>query len=228
MDRLMEKLALSKAIMDKADGIKSSNSLNGGLPPTSLQQLNAPETFNIPNVKYNIPSEFLGESQQRNQPFVSNEPRENTKPVGVPTVDAIKNSKLPDEIKRLMMEHPIAQPQSQTPTISNELIEKASRLMKKNEGSYIPESAKPKQQTQQTQSSTSGIDYNLIKKMINEAVNEALHENGLITESSEKSNEVFTFKVGKHVFEGKVTKIKKLSQPPFILRLKLLYFKKIY
>jgi hypothetical protein len=211
MDRLMEKLALSKAIMDKADGIKSSNSLNGGLPPTSLQQLNAPETFNIPNAKYNIPSEFLGESQQRNQPFVSNEPRENTKPVGVPTVDAIKNSKLPDEIKRLMMEHPITQPQSQTPTISNELIEKASRLMKKNEGSYIPESAKPKQQTQQTQSSTSGIDYNLIKKMINEAVNEALHENGLITESSEKSNEVFTFKVGKHVFEGKVTKIKKLS-----------------
>jgi len=207
----MEKLALSKAIMDKADGIKSSNSLNGGLPPTSLQQLNAPETFNIPNVKYNIPSEFLGESQQRNQPFVSNEPRENTKPVGVPTIDAIKNSRLPDEIKRLMMEHPIAQPQSQTPTISNELIEKASRLMKKNEGNYIPESAKPKQQTQQTQSSTSGIDYNLIKKMINEAVNEALHENGLITESSEKSNEVFTFKVGKHVFEGKVTKIKKLS-----------------
>jgi len=207
----MEKLALSKAIMDKADGIKNSNSLNGGLPPTSLQQLNAPETFNIPNVKYNIPSEFLGESQQRNQPFVSNEPRENTKPVGVPTIDAIKNSRLPDEIKRLMMEHPIAQPQSQTPTISNELIEKASRLMKKNEGNYIPESAKPKQQTQQTQSSTSGIDYNLIKKMINEAVNEALHENGLITESSEKSNEVFTFKVGKHVFEGKVTKIKKLS-----------------
>ena len=29
MDRLMEKLALSKAIMDKADGIKSTNSMNG-------------------------------------------------------------------------------------------------------------------------------------------------------------------------------------------------------
>ena len=204
----MEKLALSKAIMDKADGIKSSNSLNGGLPPTSLQQLNAPETFNVPNAKYNIPSEFLGESQQKNQPFVSNEPRENTKPVGVPTVEAIKNSKLPDEIKRLMMEHPIAQPQQQTTTISNELIEKASRLMGTNKENYIPESTKPKQQTQPT---TGGIDYKLIKKMINEAVNEALHENGLITESSEKSNEVFTFKVGKHVFEGKVTKIKKLS-----------------
>jgi len=210
MDRLMEKLALSKAIMDKADGIKNSNALNGGLPPTSLQQLNAPETFNVPAAKYNIPSEYLQENTV-NQPYLSNVPRENTKPVGVPTVDAIKNSKLPDEIKRLMMEHPISQPQQQTATISNELIEKAARLMNQNKESYIPESAKPKQQTQQSQPSVGGIDYKLIKKMINEAVNEALHENGLITESSEKSNEIFSFKVGKHIFEGKVTKIKKLS-----------------
>jgi len=211
MDRLMEKLALSKAIMDKADGIKSSNSINGGLPPTSLQQMNSPESFDIPTAKYNIPTEFLQETQQTQQPYLSNVPRENTKPVGVPTVDAIKNSKLPDEIKRLMMEHPISQPQQQNTTISNELIEKAARLMNSNKDGYIPESVKPKQQTQQSQSSVSGIDYKLIKKMINEAVNEALHENGLITESTEKSNEVFSFKVGKHVFEGKVTKIKKLS-----------------
>jgi hypothetical protein len=211
MDRLMEKLALSKAIMDKADVIKNSNSMNGGLPPTSLQQLNSPETFDIPNAKYNIPAEFLQETQQIQQPYLSNVPRENTKPVGVPTVDAIKNSKLPDEIKRLMMEHPISQPQQQTATMSNELIEKATRLMNQNKEGYIPESSKPKQQAQQTQPSVGGIDYKLIKKMINEAVNEALHENGLITESSEKSNEIFSFKVGKHIFEGKVTKIKKLS-----------------
>ena len=60
MDRLMEKLALSKAIMDKADGIKNSGA--GGLPPTSLQQLNQPETFDVPNAKYNIPAEFLQET----------------------------------------------------------------------------------------------------------------------------------------------------------------------
>ena len=212
MDRLMEKLALSKAIMDKADGIKSSNSLNGGLPPTSLQQLNAPETFNVPTAKYNIPSEFLQEESSINQPYLSAAPRENTKPVGVPTVDAIKNSKLPEEIKRLMMEHPIAQAQQPQMTISNELVEKASRLMKEN-GGYVPDSAKPKQQVQEQtkQSSVGNIDYKLIKKMINEAVNDALKENGLLMESSEKSNEIFSFKVGKHVFEGKVTKIKKLS-----------------
>jgi hypothetical protein len=138
-------------------------------------------------------------------------PRENTKPVGVPTVDAIKNSKLPDEIKRLMMEHPIAQPQQQTTTISNELVEKAARLMKKNDGNYLPESAKPKQVQQQTTQPSGNIDYKLLQKMINEAVNNALKENGLLVESSEKSNETFNFKVGKHIFEGKVTKIKKLS-----------------
>ena len=213
MDRLMQKLALSKAIMDKADGIKNSNSMNGGLPRTSLQEMNSPESFNIPTAKYNIPEEFLQESNAPQQPYLSNVPRENTKPVGVPTVDAIKNSKLPDEIKRLMMEHPIGQPQQQPTTISDELIEKASRLMKQNGGGYIPESAKPKQTTQQQPQSNpnGGIDYKLIQKMINEAVNNALKENGLVVESSEKSNEVFNFKVGKHVFEGKVTKIKKLS-----------------
>jgi hypothetical protein len=211
MSNLMEKLALSKAIMDKADGIKNSNSMNGGLPPTSLQQMNSPESFNIPTAKYNIPAEFLQESEQTQQPYLSNIPRENTKPVGVPTVDAIKNSKLPDEIKRLMMEHPIGQPQQQPTTISNDVIEKATRLMNVNKDGYIPESAKPKQASVATPQQSNGIDYKLIKKMINEAVNDALHENGLITESSEKSNEVFSFKVGKHIFEGKVTKIKKLS-----------------
>jgi hypothetical protein len=205
MDRLMEKLALSKAIMDKADGIKSSNSMNGGLPPTSLQQ------FDVPNAKYNIPSEFLQEGPSQQTQYLSSVPRENTKPVGNPTVDAIKNSKLPDEIKRLMMEHPIGQPQQQPTTISNELIEKASRLMKDNSNNYVPDSAKPKQVQTQPTPSVGNIDYNVIQKMITEAVNNALRENGLLMESSEKSNELFTFKVGKHVFEGKVTKIKKMS-----------------
>ena len=204
MSDLMEKLMKSKAIMDRADTIKNSNSMNGGLPPTSLQQ------FDVPNAKYNIPQEFLQEQpSQQTQPYLSQIPRENTKPVGVPSVDAIKNSKLPDEIKKLMMENPIAQPQQQNVTISDELIERASRLMKE-QGGYVPESAKPKTAQPQS-SSTSQVDYKLIKKMISEAINEALTENGLMVESTEKSNEVFTFRVGKHIFEGKVTKIKKVS-----------------
>jgi len=194
----------SKAIMDRADSIKNTNAMNGGLPPTSLQQ------FDVPNAKYNIPSEFLQEHpSQQTQPYLSQLPRENTKPVGVPSIDAIKNSKLPDEIKKLMMENPIAQPLQQNVTISDDLIERASRLMKEQSG-YVPESAKPKTDQPQS-SSTSQVDYKLIKKMISEAINDALTENGLMVESTEKSNEVFTFRVGKHIFEGKVTKIKKVS-----------------
>ena len=161
--------------------------------------------FNIPQAKYNIPQEFLQE--QQSAPLLSSLPKENTKPVGVPTVEAIKNSKLPDEIKKLMMEHAIAQPQQQSVTISNELVEKASRLMKSQDNNYIPESAK----TKQTTKSSSNLDYGVIKKMIEEAVDNALEKNGLLVESTEKTNELFSFKVGKHIFEGKVTKIKKLS-----------------
>ena len=210
MDQLMQKLMLSKAIMDKTDGIKRSDSRDMNSPSNMV------ESFNIPQAKYNIPQEYLQEqqsSQQMSQPYLSSLPVENTKPVGVPTIDAIKNSRLPDEIKKLMMEHPISQPQQQqTATLSNDLIERASRLMKENPGSYVPESAKPKQQTPSTQPSpVTNIDHKLLQKMINEAVNNALRENGLVAESSEKTNELFSFKVGKHIFEGKVTKIKKLS-----------------
>jgi translation elongation factor EF-Ts len=166
------------------------------------------ESFDIPQAKYNIPQEFL---QEQPSPRMNQQPNympvENTKPVGVPTVDAIKNSKLPDEIKRLMMEHPISQPQQQqSATLSNDLIERASRLMKESPQNYKPESATPK-----PQASSSSLDYNVIQKMIKEAVNQALSENGLLVESTEIANETFSFKVGKHIFEGKVTKIKKLS-----------------
>ena len=213
MSDLMQKLAMSNAknLMTQTDSPRKMDSSSQSM----VQQ------FDMPNVKYNIPQEYLQESpQQSSQPYLSSLPVENTKPVGVPTVDAIKNSKLPDEIKKLMMEHPIGQPaQQQTMTMSNELIEKSRRLMGNSDAGYLPESARPKavpQQSQpqsqpQLQPSTTGIDYKLIQKMINEAVTKSLRENGLIAESSEKSNEVFSFKVGKHIFEGKVTKIKKIS-----------------
>lgn len=204
MDQLMGKLVKAKAIMDKTEGIKPA-------PSRNLPQSRVMEDYDVPAAKYNIPSEFLAEAPQQSNQY---ETRVNTKPVGQPSVDAIKNSRLPDEIKKLMIEHPIAQPQSQQVTLSDDLIRKASALMK-NEGSYVPESAKQKNNIAETSNkstkSVGQIDYNLIKEMIEDAVTNALRENGLLVESAERSNEVFSFKVGKHMFEGKVTKIKKLS-----------------
>jgi len=50
-----------------------------------------------------------------------------------------------------------------------------------------------------------------LKEMIKETMMEILSENGLLVENVTKSNDVFTFRVGQHIFEGKVTKIKKVK-----------------
>lgn len=194
MDQLMQKLMKSKAIMDKSDGIK-----RGAVSETSLPNINV-ESFDRPDVKYNIPQEFMQESK-----YVSGLPAD--RPMKTPTVDAIKNSRLPDEIKKLMIEHPIEKPQQPSVGLSDELIEKASRLMKEQSNNYTPDSAKSKTVTSQKVSNEPSD----LKRMIKEAVEESLREHGLIAESVEKTNEIFSFKVGKHVFEGKVTKVKKIS-----------------
>ena len=195
-NELMQKLALSKAIMQKSDTIKRGSVSEPITPSIGV------DDFPIPEAKYNIPQDIL-ESRDSYIPSPNA-----TKPVGAPSVEAIKNSRLPDEIKKLMIEHPISQPSIATnPTLSNELVEKATRLMKTNE--VYTSSSSPKKQN--VVESSSSIDYNKIQKMIENAVNKALKENGMIAESTEKTNEVFSFRVGKHIFEGKLTKIKKIS-----------------
>jgi hypothetical protein len=55
------------------------------------------------------------------------------------------------------------------------------------------------------------INLNNIRGLLKEVVEEVLNENGLIVESETNSNEIFKFRVGQHIFEGKLTKIKKLK-----------------
>lgn len=197
MEDFLQKLVKSKALMDATNNIKRGESKN--FPEQNIVD------FDVPQARYNIPQEFLQENEIQ-KPYLTSIPTNPTKPVGVPSVEAIRKSKLPDEIKKLMLEHPIEQPQQSQMTISDELVEKASRLMKKTEGSYLPESAKSTS-SQKNQN----IDTNLIKKLVYETVQEALRDNGLLVESTEKTNEIFTFRVGKHIFEGKISKVKKLS-----------------
>jgi hypothetical protein len=125
------------------------------------------------------------------------------------TSDRVMSSKLPDAIKRLMIEHPIEIPNSMGgggSVLSDELVEKASRLMN------LKSEPQPKQQVQErTQTQSSNFNMKELKSMLREVVEEVLQENGILSESEQKSNEVFSFKVGKHIFEGKVTKVKKLQ-----------------
>lgn len=188
---LINKLMISKKIMEKHNQIS-----RGGVS----QDISSPElqNFDVPNATYNLPNEILSEA--RTQPLSDNSHQ-------IPTEDRIMNSRLPDEIKKLMMEHPIDKPtMGSGPTLSNELVEKASRLM----GNNISEQ-QPRQQSQPQRQSSPQFNMTEIKDAIRETVEEVLKENGLLVESTTRSDEVFKFRVGNHLFEGKVTKIKKIS-----------------
>jgi hypothetical protein len=202
-DNLIQKLMISKQIMDKHNQMPRS----GDMIPTS--NYNTPEVESFEPVKgtYNIPQEYLQESQQISQPYLSTIPTETKMPQPI-TTDRVMASKLPDAIKRLMIEHPIEVPNSMGggTTLSNELVEKASRLM-----GTTPKTNQPVQNRQPLQEQTSLPNVNQLKSLLREVVEEVLQENGILTESTQKSNEQFTFKVGKHIFEGKISKVRKTN-----------------
>jgi hypothetical protein len=187
---LIQKLMISKQIMEK-----HNQTPRGGMP--SMDTYNTPEvaTYNAPPATYNLPQDMLQEAsvpvQQVNQPM---------------TQDRVMASKLPDEIKRLMIEHPIAQPAGMGgPTLSNDLIDKAARLM--NVDARGNQVSQPKQRVQEQ--AQPNFNNQQLRDMLKEVVEEVLQENGILSESTEKSNEQFTFKVGKHIFSGKISKVQK-------------------
>lgn len=188
---LINKLMISKKIMERHQTIPRGNSETGSLNQPSVQV----ENYQAPAAKYNLPEELMVESQPKPR-INSGEP---------PSRDRILNSKLPDEIKRLMIEHPIAQPVQKGPSLSNELVDKAARLMNSDaSGKQLKESVA------RIQSSPS-VDKNELKNLIKETMSEILEENGLLVESVNNTGELFSFRVGKHIFEGKVHKIKKVK-----------------
>jgi len=201
MSDLMQKLAISKKIMDAHSGIN-----RGSVSPNPVL-----ENFETPNASYNIPQEYMSEVTQQRPNFDPTQPLEESR---------IKNSKLPDEIKRLMIEQPIVQPSSMNggTVISDEIIEGAQRLMGMNTNTTTQQSQTTKNLTTK-QPTSSNFDMNEMKSMIRDVVRdtvkdvvrEELKEAGMLVESTSNSNDIIQFKVGNHLFVGKVTKIKKLQ-----------------
>ena len=196
---LLNRLAASKKIMDAHNKVpRGQVKENINIETPTLQEFNAPET------KYNIPQEFMAESKPKIPQHTNSK-------------DRIMSSKLPDEIKRLMIEHPIQQQSPMNPAssvLSDELIQKATRLMNNNTAnnvSHFDNNTQPIKENLKSQNVTSNLDKNVLKELIRETIEEVLGENGLLVESTSKSNDVFQFRVGSHIFEGKVTKIKKVK-----------------
>lgn len=194
-DQLLQKLVIAKKIMEKHNDMGRGNvQENVSINTPSVQD------FQPVGGNYNIPNDVLMEA-----------PQQQTQNPELPTQDRIMNSKLPDEIKRLMLEHPIDKPNNMGgATLSNDLVEKASRLMNVNaKGDTINEN---KKQTASYERPQGLLSADTIRDIVRETVEDVLKENGLLVESTRKSNDMFKFRVGNHIFEGKVTNIKKVSK----------------
>ena len=194
MNDLMQKLALSKKILEVQDRIPRGQA-QGGLPMSD----------EMPVANYNIPQEMMGESSTPVQQMSNPRPASS---------DMIKSSKLPDEIKQLMMEHPIVQPSfgGGGAVLSDEIVEGAARLMGRS---------KPQQTQTQTQTQSQGQNMfettelkqmirDVVRDTVRDVVKEELRNAGMISEGK-KVNDTLQLRVGSHIFEGKVTKIKKVQ-----------------
>lgn len=162
------------------------------------------------------------EKGQVNEEILSSDPMElmQMENLNIPTQNTIinetkiNNSKLPDEIKRAMIERPIVQPEiSLSEGFDLKLAQKAKRLMEQDNGSN---KQTPKTKTSSTTitnnsssineiiSSLTPIIENTIRKVLDEKLTQIL-----TAKETSSLNENLVLKVGDSVFKGKITGVKK-------------------
>ena len=180
---LMQKLAQAKKIMNKVD---TGNFERGHVNEQVLM---------------NDPEEYI---HTNNMP-----PLSETRNVSVPaSVSKIQNSRLPDNIKKAMIENPIEQVSqiSLNETLDMNFIKGAKRLMEQ-EGT-----SKSKQTVSKPTSQPSNIDMNSIATIIENTVRKVMDEklNQLLSAQQTQSiNENLVLKVGDSIFKGKITGVNK-------------------
>ena len=183
---LMQKLVQAKKVMNKVDG---GNYEKGHINEAAL---------------LSTPEDLMGNQEMP----VS---RSATRPMGTPSVDRINQSKLPDAIKKAMIENPIPQMDqiSLNDTLDMDFVKGAKRLMEQ-EG--VGKKQPQRTQQPQPQSYTSNIDMNAIAVLIENTVRKVMDEklNQILTASQTSSiNENLVLKVGDSIFKGKITGVNK-------------------
>ena len=124
-------------------------------------------------------------------------------------VSKIQNSKLPDAIKKAMMENPISQI-SLGETLDMDFVKGAKRLIEQENRANNP--SKSNQQSKSVQNVGGNIDMNAIAVLIENTVRKVMDEklNQILTASTTSSiNENLVLKVGDSIFKGKITGVNK-------------------
>ncbi len=200
-NQLQESLIKAKAVMNKSDGISNGSVNKSTIPNTGIN------TPNLPPISNNF-----------NQDSISNVVSEN-KSMSAPrsvTPEAVKNSNLPENIKKLMIDHPIPTVKFGS-TIPDALLEGAAEKMK----SMGMPSSTPTQKTINTNKKSStpttkkltskGLT-SMIKKVVSESLDELIEQKikSVISESRETSDTV-QIVIGNTILEGKITSTRDLS-----------------
>jgi hypothetical protein len=130
-------------------------------------------------------------------------------PVGVPSVEKIRGSKLPDNIKKAMIESPIPTI-SLNDTLDMDFVNKTRRLMEQDGAVPVKKQQSRQVQTESRQvmpefdaNSLIPIIENAIRKILDEKLSQILNAQEAVA-----INENLVIKVGDSLFSGKITKVK--------------------
>lgn len=133
------------------------------------------------------------------------------RPVGNVTPEKVNSSRLPDNIKKAMIEHPIPQI-TLNDGLDMEFVNRTKQLMEKEGVDIRPSSSK---QTSSKQTKDFGypaqINESKLEKLIENAVRKVLDEKLnqiLAAQQLATLNENLVLKVGDSIFQGKITGVK--------------------
>jgi hypothetical protein len=183
---LMSKLVQAKKLMNKVD---TGDFERGNIDESRL-------------IAPSNDSDYLSESYEQSQPQV------NTRPVGTPTADRIQQSKLPDAIKKAMIENPIPQI-SLSDSLDMDFVKGAKRLMEQ-EG--VQSKQTQKKPSPQPTGNASGVNMNALATLIENTVRKVMDEKLsqiLTAQQTSTINENLVLKVGDSIFKGKITGVNK-------------------
>jgi len=137
-------------------------------------------------------------------------------PVGVPSVEKIRSSRLPDSVKKAMIENPIQQI-TLNDTLDMDFVNKTKRIMEQDGVVPIKKQQSRQVQTESRQSqpeyreSVPEFDTNALIPIIENAIRKILDEKLsqiLNAQEAVAINENLVIKVGDSLFSGKITKVK--------------------
>ena len=199
---------------------------------TSLQQslINAKKVMNkvdsgsIPSGNISLPQGNINEAitkipQLPNVDADMSSTRKDMSPKSNMTEERINSSKLPDAIKKLMINNPIPDvPMGSSIGLSDEFIGGVKEAMNKQDiptsphkleqtftESIIPTSTKNKM----TKSSLKSIIKESVKELIDDVVDTKINES---VNMRTDTNENFSFRVGDKIFYGKITSTKQVKK----------------